>query len=479
MREVYREIAAGCRAILLVMPTGSGKTVLASRVAFDAANRRGRRVLFMAHRTELLHQMSATIARFGVPHGMITAGVRTDPSNPVQVASVQSLDTGVAMPHLDENDLIIVDECHRADATKLIAQYPKVRRIGLTATPYRIDDGRIRPLAPEYRRMVIGATPRQLLEQGFIVPLRIIAPPPPMALSTELLQQDSMTVRERAMGSATIMGDVVQTWVKAGPAQTIAYCVSVNHAKNVAEAFRAVGVDAVALDGTTEAEKRRIVLDAFRAGRHQVLCNAMLFTEGLDVPSVSRILLLRPTESPIVYLQQVGRGVRPYPGKTHCEVFDHAGNVFLHGDPYDDRTMGLEVVPGLGRPVGVPEREIPMWRCPACFCVKRPRPAKECPFCHTVIKTKRTISIVAGELTEYDDAEMAVAKVQARQEADLRKLDQRVRARLMRALMSEGLSWRQARKPMLDLAEKWVAGGRKDIDLFIRETSHARQTKSR
>ena len=294
LRDAYVAIASGCRSLLMVMPTASGKTVVASKIAYDAARKRGRRVLFMAHRTELLHQMSATISRFGVSHGMITAGERTDPNNSVQIASIQSLDTGVALPHLDDNDLIMVDEAHRADATKLLLRYPTVRRIGLTATPYRIDAGKVRPLSPEYTHMVVGATPRQLLASGHIVPVRIIAPPPPRELSAELLQQDSQTIRERAMGSATLMGNAVTSWVTAGPAQTIAYCVSVQHAKDIAVEFRKAGVKAMALDGESEPEKRRLVLEAFRRGEYQVLCNAMLFTEGLDVPSVSRILLLRP-----------------------------------------------------------------------------------------------------------------------------------------------------------------------------------------
>jgi DNA repair protein RadD len=401
VRDAYR---SGARAPLLVAPTGAGKTVMFSYVAMSAAER-GRRVLILAHRRELIRQASRKLTETGVPHGIIAPG-HTPTRDLVQVASVQTLGRRMNDPRYSAPDLIVVDEAHHAVAGQwatITAAYPDARLLGVTATPERLDG---RGLGVEaggcFDALVLGPTVADLVGGGFLTPTRIFAPaeaPDLSGIRTRGGDFDAGALAD-AMAAPKLVGDAVEHYQKhAAGLPAILFSPSVAHAEAMAEAFRAAGWRAVAASGDTEASKRDAAIAGLATGAVQVLCSCDLISEGLDVPAVGAVILMRPTKSLGLYLQQVGRGLRPAPGKTHLTVLDHAGNTLRHGPPEIPREWSLA-----GRPKRkkTDEDVPPARQCPECFAVHAPAPAcPECGFCYPV--KSREIEHVAGDLQDVTD----------------------------------------------------------------------------
>ncbi len=399
VREAFR---AGHRAPLLVAPTGAGKTVMFGFVASETA-KRGRRVLILAHRRELIRQASRKLTETGVPHGIIAPG-NTPTRGLVQVASVQTL--GRRLNRADAPDLIVIDEAHHAVAgqwAQIIAAYPQARLMGVTATPERMDG---RGLGVEaggcFDSLVMGPAVADLISGGFLTPTKIFAPseaPDLSGVRTRGGDYDAGALAD-AMAKPQIVGDAVAHYQKHAPGQpAILFSPSVAHAEAMADAFRAAGIRAVAASGATEASKRDAAIAGLATGAVQVLCSCDLISEGLDVPAVGAVILLRPTKSLGLYLQQVGRGLRPAAGKTHLVVLDHAGNTLRHGPPEMPREWSLA-----GRPKKKRDQDDapPARQCPECFAVHAPAPV--CPECGHEYEVKaREIEHVAGELQDVTD----------------------------------------------------------------------------
>lgn len=399
VREAFR---AGHRAPLLVAPTGAGKTVMFGFVASETA-KRGRRVLILAHRRELIRQASRKLTETGVAHGIIAPG-NTPTRDLVQVASVQTL--GRRLNRAEAPDLIVIDEAHHAVAgqwAQIIAAYPQARLMGVTATPERMDG---RGLGVEaggcFDALVMGPAVADLVTGGFLTPTKIWAPseaPDLSGVRTRGGDYDAGALAD-AMAKPQIVGDAVVHYQKHAPGQpAILFSPSVAHAEAMAEAFRAAGIRAVAASGATDPGKRDAAIAGLATGAVQVLCSCDLISEGLDVPAVGAVILLRPTKSLGLYLQQVGRGLRPAAGKTHLVVLDHAGNTLRHGPPEMPREWGLA-----GRPKKKRDQDDvpPARQCPECFAVHAP--AACCPECGHEYETKaREIEHVAGELQDVTD----------------------------------------------------------------------------
>lgn len=359
LRLAFRQ----AQRVLCVLPTGGGKTVVASWL-IDSATAKGNRVLFLAHRAELIDQASAKLDAFGVPHGVIKAGhERQDLSQAVQVASVQTLVRrlprltapdlalwggqvpGWAVPF----DLIVVDECHHTCAgsyQRVLDAYPDAKVLGLTATPYRLDG---QGLGDHFEHLEVGAHVPDLIQAGWLVPTRTFAPPPPAALGQVHTTAGEYSVGEAADVLNTVgpRAEIVATWQRRAAGRlTVAFCCTVAHAEAVAEAFRAQGVAAAAIDGDTPQARRDEVLRDLAAGRLKVVCNCALLTEGWDLPACAAVILARPTQSRALWRQMVGRGMRSAAGKTDCVILDHAGNVHRFGTPDDADGYSLQdVVP--------------------------------------------------------------------------------------------------------------------------------------
>ena len=387
--------ATGHRAPLLVMPTGAGKTQVFTYITAAMAQR-GRRVTILVHRRELIAQASRKLDQAGVTHGIIAAG--TPATNaPIQVASVQTL-----VRRLEETpspDLIIIDEAHHAAAGswgKILDHWPDALRLGVTATPARLDG---RGLRDNFDLIVHGPTVSDLTAAGYLAPSKFYAPPQVADLSTIPTRAGDFAsdATAAAMDKPSITGDAIDHYQRICPgAPAIAFCCTTDHAENVAAQFRSAGFSSQAILGTTAIAQRDQQLKDLASGAIQILTSVDVISEGTDVPAVTAAILLRPTASLGLYLQQVGRILRPAAGKTHAIVLDHVGNIHRHGWPDDVRTWSLNSKPRRQRD-NVPAPTVRT--CPVCFAAFRPAPV--CPCCGAACAPPgRELKQVAGELLE-------------------------------------------------------------------------------
>jgi len=413
LRNAYQ---SGARAPLMVLPTGGGKTCIIAAISANAAAR-DRCVLILVHRRELIHQASSKLNWVGLQHGIIAAGMPQS-DHAVQIASVQTL--ARRLSRLDwQPTLIIIDEAHHATAgqwARILDHWPDAYRLGVTATPCRLDGCGLRAT---FDRMVIGPSVADLIFTGHLSPARIYAPP---------LVADLQGIHSRggdyandqaaaAMDRPTVTGDAIAHYQRlAAGQQAIAFCCNVAHAVSVCDAFKTAGISSELLLGNTP-DREQVVAD-FAAHRIHVLVTVDVVSEGFDVPAASCAILLRPTQSLGLYLQQVGRVLRPAPGKDAAIVLDHVGNAMRHGFPDDARDWSLD--DRMRRSKGTPAPSVRT--CPECFAAFKPAPI--CPLCgaQCVPIKSRKIQQIAGELQEMKRAEQRTARReqgQARTLADL------------------------------------------------------------
>lgn len=376
------ELRAGKKRVLLVCPTGGGKTVIASDVIRRAVSRQSR-VLFLAHRRELVLQTSDKLQRFGVRHGIIMASERKALQHPVQVASIQTLARNRHL--LSAVDLIFFDEAHHAAAgsyTDVLRWYPSAVVVGLTATPWRLDG---RGLADVFDAHVIVRTPRQLRDGGFLVP---VGGWEYEAIDTSRARVQGGDYRMGDLaGEATkprVVGDVVEEWQRhADGKRTVVFAVNIEASKLMAQRFREAGIPAEHVDGEMPTVERDAVLHRLRSGQTLVVCNCNVLTEGFDCPELEVAVLARPTLSLSLYLQMVGRVLRPAPGKTSARIHDHAGCLAAHGHPFADRDYSPETsVRGDRTPkqdADTRKRNV----CPTCKSMRSRYPCDNCGFTPT------------------------------------------------------------------------------------------------
>lgn len=395
LRKAYR---SGCRAPLLCLPTGGGKTIIFSAIAQSAAAR-GRQVLILVHRRELLHQASRKLTDIGLDHGLIAAGI-AESNQAVQVASVQTLVRRLS--RIDwQPSLIIIDEAHHASAgqwNRILDQWPDAYRLGVTATPCRLDG---RGLASAFDHLVLGPSVADLTDWGFLSPARIYAPPVVADLSGLRRRAGDYAADQAAtaMDRPTVTGDAIAHYQRLAAGQhAIVFCCSVQHAEHVCTSFNAAGISAATLLGSADPLRRDATLAAFDAASVQVLVTVDVVSEGFDIPAASCAILLRPTQSLGLYLQQVGRVLRPAVDKELAIILDHVGNVHRHGWPDDPRDWTLD---GITRVRTTSVQAAPSVRtCPSCFAAFKPAPV--CPCCdHEQPAPKpRVMHQVDGELQE-------------------------------------------------------------------------------
>ena len=392
-RSAYK---AGERAVLLQLPTGGGKTITASTVVHGAAQK-GNRTWWLTHRRELASQASQTFHELGIPHGTVQAGFVSNPDAAVQVASIQTI--ARRLEKLPAPDLIVFDESHHIGAASwsaIFERFPRARVLGLTATPWRLDG---QGLGKWFGHMVSGPTTSDLIGNGSLSPYRLFAPAMPDLSGVETTAGDYQRgALAKAMDKPHIVGDAIGHYLKlcAGK-RAVAFAAGVENSKSIAAQFVAAGVAAEHVDGEMSAEARDAAVDRFRRGETLVLCNADLFGEGFDVPAIEAAILLRPTKSLSLHLQQVGRALRPCAGKTEAIVLDHAGNSLTHGLPDDERVWSLDDREKRRRGEVA---KVAVKSCTECFYVYRP--AASCPQCgHTPPVQVREIEVVEGTLTEF------------------------------------------------------------------------------
>lgn len=337
VERVREAIRAGKRRILLVAPTGSGKTVIGAHI-IHSAFQKGKMSLFFAHRRELIHQCSNKLKLFGLDHGILMSGEPPSMLAETQIASIQTFvrrvvrDMKISAPLAD---VIEIDEAHHATSDsyfQLDSMYPDSIIIGLTATPCRTDG---RGLGKFFDCLIEVATPQELIDMGFLVDTNIVAPRLPDLKGIKTVRGD-FEEKELQKRMEPMIGDLVRDWKQyAADRSTLVFAVTVAHSVWIKERFDNHGISCEHVDAQTPMEKRDHIFDDFLNGRLQVLTNVGIATEGTDLPIASCAILARPTKSYGLYLQMAGRICRTHPGKADAMIIDHSGNVYRHGFPQD------------------------------------------------------------------------------------------------------------------------------------------------
>lgn len=386
-------LRSGKRRPVLQLPTGGGKTILASAI-IDSALAKGHRAIFTIPRISLVDQTVDAFLQQGVSDiGVIQQSHElTDPERRVQIASIDSL----MRRDLPEAGVVIVDEAHlqREFLYEWMRrpEWAKVPFIGLSATPWT------KAMADNWDDLVVVSTTKRMIEAGYLSPFRVFAPTSPDLSGVETARGDYVVGQlSDAMSETKLVGDVVATWLeKAEDRPTLCFAVDRAHAKHLQRRFEQAGVACGYVDAYSKPEERKELERKFRSGEVKVACSVGVLTTGIDW-DVRCISLVRPTKSEILFVQMIGRGLRTAEGKQDCLILDHSDTTLRLGFPSDIHHEHLDD----GKPNGMSERREPLpKKCPACAFLKPPK-VKCCPACGFMAEhSPRDVEMAKGELHE-------------------------------------------------------------------------------
>jgi superfamily II DNA or RNA helicase len=325
----------GERRIIMVAPTGAGKTIIGAEI-IRRSERAMEPVLVLAHRREIIGQTSRKLYAAGILHGIIQAGMPTRPQELVHVASIQTLWTRAIVREsmdLPPAKLLWIDEAHHCPAEtyrKIIAAYPDAVLLGTTATPCRGDG---RGLGGIFESIIETPQVAELIEQGYLVKTRVYAPVDPDLQGVETRKGDYVEWQlDQRINTDRLVGDIVTHWHKFSERRkTVCFACSVSHSVHIRDEFLKSGVKAEHIDGSTPKDERDATLARLASGALELVTNCMVLTEGWDMPECGCIILSRPTKKMGLYRQMVGRVLRPADGKTDAVVLDHSGATYRHG----------------------------------------------------------------------------------------------------------------------------------------------------
>lgn len=341
-----------CNSVMLQMPTGTGKTYLFSSIIHDLitnykSHRREINILIVAHRTELLDQISATLSKFDIQHGFIQGAREQHLWHRVQVASIMSLltDRNYRNTIKQKFDYIIVDEAHHSLAdtyVELFGLFPNAKKLGVTATPWRLNHESFLKL---YEKLIVSPQISWFIKNQVLADFDYVSIKPDSEIQ-KLVDQSEVTSTgdfanaglDHTFNTGRIRSKLYESYVKfANGRKGIIYAINRIHAARIAEMYSAQGVRTVAIDCETPKEERQKLIEAFKRGEIKILVNVDIFTEGFDCPDVSFIQLARPTRSLALFLQQVGRGLRISEGKAKTIILDNVGLYNYFGLPDANR----------------------------------------------------------------------------------------------------------------------------------------------
>lgn len=398
VRDLRAQFAWRNKRVLLVLPTGGGKTVCFCFMCENAVQR-GKRVCILAHRKEILDQIISALGKFGVKCNQ--------PDCLVSVLSVQTV--ARRLDKMKAPDFLIIDEAHHscsATYVKILAAWSEAHVLGVTATPERLDG---RGLGEFYPKMVVGPTVRWLMDNLFLSKAVYYAPKDKLDFSAVRKVAGDFDRGQLAeiVDKPTITGDAVATYQKHCAGQrAVVFCISIAHAEHTAAIFKAAGIPSESIDGKLSREQRDFRVNALRSGEILVLTSCELISEGFDLPSVAAAILLRPTASLAMYLQQVGRALRPKPDGGHATILDHVGNCLRHGLAEEERDWSLD-----GRAAKRRKQPEPK-TCKKCFAIYH---GQKCPQCGEEPEGKpREIEYEPGELERITAEQWAKVKTDAR-----------------------------------------------------------------
>lgn len=398
VQKVHDNFKRGKKSACIVLPCGGGKSVIVAEIARRTTEKLNR-VLFLVHRIELCEQIERTFRAWGVDMAFC------------QIMMVQTACR--RLKKLNPPSLIITDESHHSKSTsyrRIYDFFPNAYRVGVTATPVRLDGT---GLGDVYNTLIEGVSAKWLIENNFLSPYTYYAPTVADLNGIKIQRGEFETKSaENVLFNRTVFGNVISHYRKlADGKQAICYCVSVKHSSAMADEFQDNGISAVHIDGTTPKAERQRIIEDFRNGKVKILCNVDLISEGFDVPDCECAILLRPTKSLTLYIQQAMRCMRYKPEKS-AVIIDHVGNYARFGMPDADRQWTLQDKPKKARQQA--ENEVKVLQCPECFYTFHPEDdVKVCPECGYVFpKKERTLEIedgaelknITGFVLKYDDS---------------------------------------------------------------------------
>lgn len=381
---VYNAMRKSKKRIMVVSPAGSGKTVTMSEIARRATKKKNR-VLFVVHRVEIVHQVRQTFIANDVD------------MNYCEVGMIQTITNKVKKDKVKKPTTILIDEAHHSLSKSykdVLDTFPNAVVLGFTATPTRLSNNGFTDV---FEELILGKTVQWLIDNERLAPFKYY--------SVNLMDSDILTHNStgdfnnesitKAM-QKTIYGDVIDNYRKfAEGKKTIIYTHSVESSINVCERFVTEGYQALQVDGKTPKQQRELAMQMFREGKVNILVNAELYGEGVDVPDCECVILLRPTESLTLFIQQTMRAMRYQPNKQAI-IIDHVGNWYRHGLP-DTEHDWQEYFEGIKKKGKSNDAT----------------PIKECPECYTVIESAYTICPECGfefpkeEQQDYEHMENA------------------------------------------------------------------------
>lgn len=427
---------AGHKVVMIVLPTGAGKTIIMAHLMYE----HGRAAAVVAHRAELVGQISLALANFGIMHRVIapdavcrfiaetnfkeTGKTWIDPNSPVAAVSIDTLLARVKkgdlrlMQWLRQVTLWAMDEGHHVLKEnkwgRAAALFPNAKGLEVTATACRTDGkglGSHHDGLTDY--MVEGPTMRELIDAKYLTEYRIFCPPSDMnVLGLKRGKDGDFTGKalKQAAEKSHIVGDVVQHYQKfAAGKRGVTFATDVETASHIAAQFNDAGIPALMVSAKTPDRVRLEAVNRLKSGDLMMLVNVDLFGEGFDLPAIEVVIMARPTASFGLYVQQFGRALRLLAGKKFGIIIDHVKNVVRHGLPDAHRvwTLDRREKRGKGQKDDVP----PVTACPACF---QPYSGflTKCPWCgHKPEPAGRdSIEFVAGDLFELDAETLAAMR---------------------------------------------------------------------
>jgi superfamily II DNA or RNA helicase len=375
------------------------------------ASNAGHRCWFIVHRRELIRQTENVFKELGLDYGVIAAGRTMQPWKLVQICSVNTLARRI--DKLEKPHLVAQDECHHLPCKSWSDVLTKIGRcymVGLSASPIRLDS---RGLADYFGAMVVGLSIRDLIAEGYLSPFRTFVPATVDVSGLHTRMGDYVTAEAtQLMDKPSITGSAVAEYQKlCDGKRAIVFCVSIEHSKHVAAQFRDAGYAAVHIDGTFADEVRDGAIADFERGAIQILCNVDLCAEGLSINAIECVILLRPTQSLGLYIQQVGRGLRTWPGKKELTILDHVGMTIKFGLIDEPREWALTY----SEDKKTKTASLSVRVCPKCFAASSAR-ALSCSNCGEpfAVAPRSMVDEREGELVEITP-EM-IARKEARHE---------------------------------------------------------------
>lgn len=438
--QLRDSFSKGYKRTIIWLATGGGKSAMFASL-IKSLDTNNKKVLLVMRRRTLVFQMANTIEKFVEIKPSIIMGNEKgfNPGNNIQVCSIDTIHSRIKKPEyqfLLNYDYIMVDEVHDCTSPKykeFLNRFDSKSWIGMTASPFPIGNKYL----TEWEDLVNPVTAKQLRDEGYLVPERTYAP---RKISTKGIKTiagefDQKQLAERAMESK-IVGDTIEVYLKRGENRpALGFAVNIEHSKLIVERFKQSGIPAVHIDQSHTQEERDSAIKSLYTGDNKILFSVNVFSTGTDVPIAATLLLARPTKSEILYVQQVGRILRPYKQCVNCNnhcgaesvcfrcgnnefknikkdaiILDQANNCERFGLAYDIRYARIRPPEHKKKKDANPELEIKTKTCEECYAVYSATESR-CPLCeHTNAKTEREIKEEQGELERVKSKELRYAR---------------------------------------------------------------------